>query len=726
MSHATRTCPSCHTPLPGVASFCYVCGTATPTGIDMATGTRIAVTRSGVTAADLRHRVQRVLGPGYELGDRIGAGGFAEVFKAQDLRLKRSVAVKVLRPDLGLTPGMLDRFRREAEVVAALRHPNIVPIYDIGEGDGIAFILMPFIVGDSLRAVMERDGAMSSAEVRRILSEAASGLGAAHDAGVIHRDIKPENIMLEGRELRVLLMDFGIAKAVGGEEDTPATDEGVAPALTSTGIIVGTPQYMSPEQACGDKTIDARTDQYSLAVVGYRMLSGALPFEGDSTRAVLYQQLVAEPAPISSKVPDVPPAMAAAITRAMAKEPRDRYDSMADFAAALQDNTAAAAPAKPTGGTKFKLPTRKSGAAAAKPTGKATAKPAAKATAAGITKAASKTGRSSFGTGSGKRRILLIGGAGAAIAIALAITLSGGDAVPPISAFVPSSMLGGGADSLAPSGDSLATVPPAVTPQRPATPPPAPSSTSRRASTADRRPRTTPPPAPAPAATVPGPEATATCASLAASATWSAALATCSAASDAGDAQATRILAGMYNAGKGVTANAVRAFTLYQRAAPNDAEAQFQLARMYEIGRGTARDLKANIVNLRAAATAGHQQATLTLANRLETGAGMDRDYTEAATWYRRAADRGSVLAMLKLAEWSGRGRGVERSDAQALQWYTRAADAGSPAGAFAAAKMLLNGKGVPQDTARGMVLLRRAAALGDADAKKELDKRGS
>ncbi|HQW67074.1 MAG TPA: serine/threonine-protein kinase, partial [Gemmatimonadales bacterium] len=303
MSQPTRACPTCQTPLPGMAAYCYVCGTETPVGMMKETGERVAVGHSGISPKDLLKKLQRALGPGYELQDRIGAGGFAEVFKVRDLRLKRDLAVKVLRPDLGLSPDLVMRFRREAETIANLRHPHIVPVYDVGEAEGLAYLIMPLIVGENLRTVMEREGAMPVAEVQRIMREACSGLAAAHDAGIVHRDIKPENVMLEGVEKRVLLMDFGIAKVVGGgsgEDGDPS--EG----LTSTGIIIGTPQYMSPEQACGDKSIDARSDQYSLAVVGYRMLSGTLPFDGESTRAVLYQQLVGEPKPLIERMPDLP------------------------------------------------------------------------------------------------------------------------------------------------------------------------------------------------------------------------------------------------------------------------------------------------------------------------------------------------------------------------------------------------------------------------------------
>lgn len=696
MTTASRSCPSCNTPLPGVAAYCYVCGSATPPGWNMVTGERIAVTASGITPVDLRHRVQRMLGPAYELGKRVGAGGFAEVYRAQDLRLKRAVAVKVLRPDLGLTPGMLERFRREAEVIAALRHPNIVPIYDVAEGEGVAFIIMPFIEGESLRARIERDGALPVAEARRILVEAARGLAAAHEAGVIHRDVKPENIMLEGREARALLMDFGIAKAVGGDLDTPPTDEGIAPTLTSTGIIVGTPQYMSPEQACGDKTIDARTDQYSLAVVGYRMLSGALPFDGDSTRAVLYKQLVAEATPLVEKVPDAPPGLAAAIQRAMAKEPGDRHPDMTAFADALAMPEAATPPAVagPSVGTRIGT---------------------AVTTGLGNVAGRLPTLRGRFA--SRRARLFLAGGVTLvllAVVLQLVWPRSGG-----LQDFRPTSAVDPLATSTIGAGDGGG----AATPQVPPPPPPAASPPQRS--------RQAPPPAPAPQRTVtaaaPPPAAPAgpTCAALVRANDWNAAAATCVASAEAGDATAMRLLAGMYDRGTGVVEDPVQAVAWYRRAAPNDAEARFQLSRLYDIGRGTPRDANAAVTALREAAAMGHLQATLTLAFRLEDGAGMPRDYEEAATWYSRAAARGDATAMLKLADWSRRGRGVPRNEAAAVEWFSKAAAAGSSEGAWQAAQAYLEGRGVTRDEARGMALLRQAAGMGNPQAAAELRKRG-
>jgi serine/threonine-protein kinase len=627
-----------------------------------------------MTAGGLKKALQRALGPGYELGERIGAGGFAEVFRARDLRLKRDIAVKVLRPDLGLTPGMLERFRREAETVAALRHPNIVPIYDVGEQKGIAYIVMPLIEGESLRARMEREGAMPVTEVRRILTEAASGLAAAHDAGVIHRDIKPENIMLEGREARALLMDFGIAKAVGGEEDTPLTEEGVAPALTSTGIIVGTPQYMSPEQACGDKSIDARTDQYSLAVVGYRMLAGTLPFEGDSTRAILYKQLVAEPEPLETKIPDVPPGISAAILRAMQKEPAERFPSMVEFGEALRVD------------------------------GETTLIAAATAPVAATVAAAQA---------SSKRTLIL---AGVAVVAVGALLLRGGFVLPEapvdtgiVAAGDPLAVPGTDAPRAASDEGSAPTNPPPST--RTAAP-----GRNDRPGPAAARPAATPPATPTPTA--------ATCAALLGGGDFTAAATTCLAEAEAGTVSSMRLLAGMYDRGNGVQEDPAQALAWYRRAAPNDAEAKFQVADMLEKGRGAPRDARAALTALREAAAMGHQQATLTLAFRLETGGGINRDYEEAAIWYGRAAERGHVPSMVKLGEWHARGRGVPKDEAKALSWYRRAAERGSAQGAWETAQAYLRGRGTAASESDGVTWLRKAAELGSADAAAELKKR--
>ncbi len=261
-----------------------MCGAATPQAIDKQTGEIRSYSADRIPSPD-KTRLQRALGSNYELGKLVGRGGFAEVFLVHDKRLKRDLALKALRPDLVISEHLLTRFRREAETVAALRHPHIVPIYDIGEADGIAYILMPLIQGESLRALLMREGPRPVREATRIMLEASDALGAAHDAGVVHRDIKPENIMLEGKTRRVQLMDFGIAKAI----DTSG-DEG--PGLTSTGMLVGTPHYMSPEQASGEPNLAHRSDQYSLALVAYQMITGSLPFDGDATRHVRFQQMV--------------------------------------------------------------------------------------------------------------------------------------------------------------------------------------------------------------------------------------------------------------------------------------------------------------------------------------------------------------------------------------------------------------------------------------------------
>ena len=272
---------------------------------------------------DILAPLRTALAPAYEIGDMIGSGGFAVVVAARDTALKRDVAIKVLRPDLDSAMHR-ERFRREAEAIARLRHPHIVPVYSVGEAGGMAYFVMPLIRGGSLRQRIDRGDRIETAEATAILAAAARALAQAHSCGIVHRDIKPDNILFDGDDRHVLLTDFGIALALSGDGDR----------LTGTGLLVGTPQYMSPEQASGD-VVDARSDIYSLGVVAFEMLAGRLPFSAASVPALLVKQ-VSEPAPrIETLRGDVPAALAAAIARALQKDPQRRWQSAADLAAAI-------------------------------------------------------------------------------------------------------------------------------------------------------------------------------------------------------------------------------------------------------------------------------------------------------------------------------------------------------------------------------------------------------
>jgi tRNA A-37 threonylcarbamoyl transferase component Bud32 len=324
MITASRECPSCKASLPADAIFCHKCGAATSFTADPSLRSTPV---DHVDAAELAQRaaVQRALGETYEVRRLLGRGGFAEVYVAYDKRLKREIAVKTIRGDLVVNEMLLDRFQREAEAVAKLRHPNVIPIYSVGEEGGLAFFTMPLVEGESLATVIEREGRVAVPEAIRILREASNALHAAHRVGIVHRDIKPENIMLEGPERSAVVMDFGIAKsdASGGK------------GLTGTGMLVGTPDYMSPEQAMGEGTLDGRSDQYSLAMVGFRMVTGRVPFTGDSAQTLLFKTVTEVPPPASEIAPDVPIALSEVLSKALSKRPEDRFESMAAFAAAL-------------------------------------------------------------------------------------------------------------------------------------------------------------------------------------------------------------------------------------------------------------------------------------------------------------------------------------------------------------------------------------------------------
>ncbi|GLC24115.1 serine/threonine-protein kinase [Roseisolibacter agri] len=284
----------------------------------------------------LLDRVVAAIGDRFEIGDELGRGGMAVVYRAREVRLRRAVALKVLPPELAFRTGVRERFLREAQTAAQLTHPHIVPIYAADESGGVAWLAMALVDGETLGQRMQREGRVAPDVARRILAEVADALAYAHAHGVVHRDVKPDNILLDRDSGRATVTDFGIARAA--EEELR---------LTVTGVAIGSPAYMSPEQAMGEAEVDGRSDQYSLAVVGYQLLTGELPFQASSATAMLMKHVAEAPRPIASLRPDVPPAMAAAIERALAKKPADRWPDASAFRRALLDTRAPAAPAAP-------------------------------------------------------------------------------------------------------------------------------------------------------------------------------------------------------------------------------------------------------------------------------------------------------------------------------------------------------------------------------------------
>ncbi len=273
----------------------------------------------------LRRRLQKALGKQFTVGDLLGEGGFAAVFRVRDIAQKRDVAVKVL--DLGLTPspGLAERFVREARTSAQLEHPHIVPIYKVGGyKNEVLYIVMRCVDGPSVRQLLERHQRLSVVDAARIARQVADALGYAHTRGIVHRDVKPDNVLVDGSG-HVLVTDFGIAKAA---------QEASASQLTTEGMVVGTPHYMSPEQATGER-VDQRSDIYALGVVLYQMLSGTPPFDGESAQSVLMKQATAEPEPIRRLRNDVPATLAAVIERMLAKDPADRYQTAEQVSQAL-------------------------------------------------------------------------------------------------------------------------------------------------------------------------------------------------------------------------------------------------------------------------------------------------------------------------------------------------------------------------------------------------------
>ena len=276
---------------------------------------------------ELLERLQAALADSYAVQSEIGRGGMATVFLAQDLKHDRRVAVKVLHPELAATLGA-ERFLREIQIAAKLEHPHILTLIDSGEADGLPYFVMPFVNGESLGQRLRREGQLPLDEALRIAGEIADGLDYAHEQGVVHRDIKPGNILLSRGHASIA--DFGIAKAVDAASGEDAT-------ATATGLTVGTPRYMSPEQATGAAEIDGRSDVYALGCVLWEMLAGQPPFDGPTPHVILARKATEEPPEVRVIRKTVPPALENVLARAMATSPADRFQSAGELASALEE-----------------------------------------------------------------------------------------------------------------------------------------------------------------------------------------------------------------------------------------------------------------------------------------------------------------------------------------------------------------------------------------------------
>ena len=279
--------------------------------------------------APLLEQLRASIADRYEVVRELGAGGMGWVFLGRDVALDRKVAIKVIAPQLATESNARERFLREARTVAKLRHPNIVAVHAAGDTGGILYFVMEYVEGESLRDFLAREARCDDGRAARILTDLADALDYAHQQGVIHRDVKPENVLLDAATGRALLTDFGVARAFGAA-GTDADDT-----RTGTGFVIGSPRYMSPEQAAGERQLDGRSDVYSLGLVGYEMYAGAAPFTGSSPMAVLTKQLTERPVPLAQRSEAVPPHIAAAIDRALAKDPDERWRTAAEFAAAM-------------------------------------------------------------------------------------------------------------------------------------------------------------------------------------------------------------------------------------------------------------------------------------------------------------------------------------------------------------------------------------------------------
>lgn len=285
-------------------------------------------------SSELAHRLTGALGDAYEVRHELASGGMATVFLARDVKRQTLVALKVLRPGIAKSLGT-QRFRHEIAVATRLEHPHILPILDSGIAADLHWCAMPYIPGETLRARLAREPQLPLPDALRVAREVASALDYTHGVGYVHRDVKPDNIMMSAAG-DALLLDFGIARAMKNADGKLVADPmDVELPTTTTGFVLGSPQYMSPEQVGGDPSLDGRTDQYTLGAVLYEMLAGESPFGGSNARAVVSKMFSARAPSVREVRPDVPVAVDDAIQRALSRSRGERFASISEFRAAL-------------------------------------------------------------------------------------------------------------------------------------------------------------------------------------------------------------------------------------------------------------------------------------------------------------------------------------------------------------------------------------------------------
>jgi serine/threonine protein kinase len=316
------------TALPDAARFCFLCGREVE---GAAVEPWVEEGHAGGSFAELQARLGHSLEGRYRVREILGAGGMGVVFLADDVALGRAVAIKVLPPEVSGDATVVSRFRREAKTAARLDHPGIIPIYRVESEGGLDYFIMKYVPGRSLEAVLRDESPLSIPFATHVLRDASAALAHAHRHGVVHRDVKPANIMLDGDE-RVVLTDFGISRASSGATVDATTE----PRLTEVGTAIGTPWYMAPEQAVG-QTVDGRADQYALAIVGFEMLAGRVPFDDETPHAIIHRQISEAPPDLAALRPDAPRHVIATIGRGLRKSPASRFATMQEFSAALDD-----------------------------------------------------------------------------------------------------------------------------------------------------------------------------------------------------------------------------------------------------------------------------------------------------------------------------------------------------------------------------------------------------